>query len=747
MHKKIGALLLTAALAMPALTGAVALSPDDSLPAEPDIVIARPATVETLATEKSDEALLEDAIKAAKRYLGNTDRFAEMSHKISDYGKVKIVNLSWSESKNEGEYLSAEVTDDGVLLWFRLSDQSEIGIPQISKADAVRLAYEFAMKVNPAYGLLSEEHATIGYYRWTGYIVTFHCLHEGRELDGKNVEVIVNPDGRVIGYDAYSFARGLQLPETPEATISDADAKKAFVANLPLELVYKAFYNYNYEDGITKATIKLVYQIPDDYSDKVIDAATGKVLTVKRENWIYYSEKLDQAADMALVGGSATAKVNLTPAEQKAVNLQAGLLTIEDVEARLRAVKEFGFDDSLKLEYSSLYSVKSVFSDKLSYRWSLSYSDKDGMTHLGADVDAKTGEVISFYGYSSNEDSVLRSDYKKPDEFKYSEAECEQAAIKLLQSLYGEKFGGYVKTDYMGVRPLEEDIISSYTFRFVRTINGAKFYNDMIYISVNPGTLGVTSLNFTYTDTTFPSAEGAIDVSAAVDKYFNVVALKPYYIVGYGVKDGELEVPAYDYSTEEKVLVPVYGYTYGGYVDAKTGSLLGYDGEPADYKPTTYFDSNAWFSDLAGSPYYKAIKTLYNMDVIDVDDKLFKPDDAVNADYFNAMIEKANYSYYVPEVKTGEETGTISLEDAMYSVVRALGYGVIADLNGIFKNPFGDGAKLSEDRVGAAAIIIGLNLFDGIALDEESPYLTASLTRGQAAQMVYNLLMLRYQKN
>ena len=143
------------------------------------------------------------------------------------------------------------------------------------------------MKVNPDYSLLSDENATVNYGRWSGYDVTFHSLYDGNIVDSNVVRVTVSPEGKVTYYDAFSLARGLNLSETPEEIISADDAKKALKTKLPLELVYRSYYEYDHERGESKATLKLVYQLPRDYSTKVVDAITGEVIAVMNRDILY----------------------------------------------------------------------------------------------------------------------------------------------------------------------------------------------------------------------------------------------------------------------------------------------------------------------------------------------------------------------------------------------------------------------------------------------------------------------------
>jgi hypothetical protein len=280
--------------------------------------------------------------------------------------------------------------------------------------------------------------------------------------------------------------------------------------------------------------------------------------------------------------------------------------------------------------------------------------------------------------------------------------------------------------------------VTVYSVSYVRTINGVKFNDDRITVMVDPNTLGVSYLEFGYTDTEFPSAADAIGANNAADRYFDVVPLDPYYIVNMGRKDGKLIMPELVYTTDEKQLTPVYRYTYYGYIDANSGELLGRDGEPAEYRPESYFDSEKNFNDIADSPYYMAIKMLYNMDIIGMDDTLFRPDDAITFADLKAMLQNAEYWYYESEDDTADDA-TVAFADALYNVVCALGYAEIAELDEIFNNPYGD-TSIAEGRVGAVAISAALGLLDGIAGDT-APDFTAPVTRGEAAQLVYNLLL------
>jgi Fungalysin/Thermolysin Propeptide Motif. len=729
MFKKFKIALLATTMVLPSVVYASALT------AETPVAISAPVTavpISATVDSISDDALLEAAINAAKKFLGNTDRFSSLSHSISDFNGVKVVYLYWYDSTTEGETLSATVGADGTLYQFSICGDSKNILPVITKTDALQTAYVYATKVDSEYASwISKEFATVSYSRWNGYTVTFQSIYNGYLVEGNSITVSVSPEGKVTAFNALDMARNVSIPEKPSTLISVTEAKNTLKSSLPLELVYKSFYSWDNDSREYKATIKLVYKLADNYSTQAVDAVTGKLIELQSNN--YYYGGPTESADSTAGNGSISAESKLSEAERKEVVLQAGLLSAANIDAKLRTVIAFGFTSDLTLSSSTLYGVKSPYDGTTSYQWQLNYKDTDGNVTVYAIVDAKNGTVISFNNYNGSE-------YKPVSEFKYTSKECQTAAEKLLTALYGEKFSSYVYVDslYSGVQPLTaEDQISSYSFYYVRTVNGVKFMTDTISVTVNPDTLEVFDLNFGYTDTVFPSVTGAINASTAADKYFAVVALNPYYIVSLGISDGKLLAPDLVYSAEEKQLSPVYSYIYNGYVDAISGELLDSSGDAADYKPTEYYKSNVSFVDIGTSEYSGSILALLNMDIITLDNVNYEPNRAITAAELETLLENAGYWYSDSDDK--ETASSVSVEDALYRVVCALGYSEIAKIDAIFKYPYSDASKVSKERVGAVAIGAALGLLDKIAKDGTLDP-SAAITKGEAAQLVYNLI-------
>ncbi len=743
MFNKLKATLLAATVVLPSVISASALT------AEMPIAISAPGVVAPIsaATKEvvSDDELLQNAITAAKKYIGETDRFKSLSHSMSDYNGVKLVRLNWSGAVDSEENISVTIGSDGTLYTYSNNNKRELNkIPAATKANALDAAYAFVLKADPAYAdCITKERATIEYSSYSGYSVMFQRVYNGYIVSDNTINVNVSGTGTVTEFNAMSMARGVVTPGESSPLITEDAARAALKTALPLELVYKAFYNYDRVYSKIApykytAEIKLVYRLPGNYSKTVIDAVTGKPVELEYAAYDGGYMRADNAADKTMAAGAAMPEAKLTEAERKAVELQKGFLTAEQITEKLRAVAAFGLNTTYKLQKSNLYSSESPFTGATIYFWQLSYKSgsDDNAVYAYATVNAKTGEIISF----SNNNS---SEYKPASKFKYNEEESKSTAEKLLKELYGDKFAAYSYTDNIAVRPLDiavtpDEPISSYTFNYVRHVNGVEFDTDTISVTVNPDTLAVYSMNFGYTDTTFPSVDGAIGADGAADKYVAITGMAPYYLASSEIKDGKLTLPGTVYSPDKKQLTPVFGYNFNCFIDAKSGAPLGYNGKPAEYKPAKYYDGSAGYTDLADSKFADAIKILSDMDVITINGTSFEPAKAITAGELRDMLQHAG-CYYSSDDDKIDDKATVAMEDALYNVICALGYSEIASLDAIFKYPFDDAAGVSKERVGAFAIANGLGLLKVIA-DNNPINPTARLSRGEAAQLVYNLL-------
>ena len=99
------------------------------------------------------------------------------------------------------------------------------------------------------------------------------------------------------------------------------------------------------------------------------------------------------------------------------------------------------------------------------------------------------------------------------------------------------------------------------------------------------------------------------------------------------------------------------------------------------------------------------------------------------------------YAYLKREgiVKEGEKqpTQTVTREEAVKYIIRALKYEKVADISSIFNIQFKDKSAISEGLSGYVAIAAGLGIVNGDGVNFKP---ARNVTRGESAVMIYNYL-------
>jgi hypothetical protein len=476
------------------------------------------------------------------------------------------------------------------------------------------------------------------------------------------------------------------------------------------------------------------------------------------ENTDGYGKGYTSAADSAQAAEAPINVSNLSNAEKAAVELQKSFIKADDINAKIKAMPELG-GYNLKAVSSAVSKSESRYSDAVKYFWNVNYEFTDAENNNGSayvTVNAETGEIISFNCYKNN------PVYKTASEYKYTDDDCRKAAEAFLVKYYSGKKSEYKPTEISRVIPYD-NMVYFYDYSYGRYINGILFDNDNIYISVDPGTLAITNFSINYSDdASFPSPDGIITPDTAVDKYFGVVSLTPYYLVTLGFdKDGSL-IRSQNYITaDDKYLTLVYSYTDYCFIDAFSGDVIDYNGKKYEPQSADYYNPTA-FRDISHSKYTDKIKKLTDMDVIKTDTHFFPTRPVTQLDYFK-MLSYLNstwynkYMEYTVIAKKGghpddyfsinaddiDENANITRETAVKIIIDAMGYGDAARIKGIFKCPLSDADKISDDCYGYVTLAYGFGL-TGIFGNTFNPQ--AILTREEAAALVYEYMIYVNQK-
>ena len=419
------------------------------------------------------------------------------------------------------------------------------------------------------------------------------------------------------------------------------------------------------------------------------NGALEKVYRVFGENKEAKIVYVPTGFDMIDMDGAA-----LSDAEIKELKNIEGLLSFDEAEKRVKSIPEFGVEN-LTRENASVSKESDKYYINMYFRG-------DKLT-AHATVNAKSGMVVSFWSF---DDTVAETEYDDAFITKYYSEYAGQT-----QLLDGER---------------------------VRFVNGIPFYNDSILAQKDKKNGRITRFGIRFSeDVTFENPDGIITDADAYKIFFDKCEPTLEYVWNLGQKEARLV-----YQLDN---IWFYG------IDAKSGKTLDYSGvvsetgDAPDYK----------YTDIDGHYAEKAIKTLADSGV-GFEGGLFRPDEIITQKDFAALLSQSIFEYVVYDGRSIDVSKTafyaanrINMEDykendplarekAVKYLIDVLGnYSDAAKIYGIFNTGFSDENEIDDSLVGYVAIAKGLGVISG-SNGTFSP--KANITRGEAAQMIYNYL-------
>ena len=360
-------------------------------------------------------------------------------------------------------------------------------------------------------------------------------------------------------------------------------------------------------------------------------------------------------------------------------------------------------------------------------------------------LDAKTGKLMNVYSSARMPD--------EPVDRKVDTAAAKDAAIAFLNAQCGTQFG---KCDlYDSINALDHDTRISHSFTYAQKVNGYFFPGNMISVGVDTTDGSISSYSNSFDDAvTFDSAAGILTMDQAIDAWLDTYEVRLAYI----------RVPAaIDYSKPEYKPLMDYGISYLykltlGYALNRENYLLGIDAKTGkavapDWGTT---DEGLSYSDIAGHWAQSKIEKLAQFGVGYTGDK-FSPNAVLTQIDLIALLASTegytydassedsadnlyNYAYQLGILTKSERNDTAVLTRAatVKLILNAVGYGPVAQLQGIYRTKFVDDRSIPTDCYGYVALAQGLGMVSGNSSNRFLPYNNA--TRAQAAVMLYNLM-------
>ena len=431
---------------------------------------------------------------------------------------------------------------------------------------------------------------------------------------------------------------------------------------------------------------------------------------------------------MAAMQEDAAADRGLSPEEIQELDNVAGLISTDELTAKLKAMPELKVPEDMT---GLRYWLNKVDEDYF-YRITMDNTEneeKDTVNrYLSAYFNAKTGEIISIYNNDGGISPIARNDDGTPKKLTAEETAAYRAkADAFLHTYFADKVAQAEKAE--GESDIEYTGNSTVGVSYQRMINGIPYPDNSIYA----GWSAAGDRLFNYSSSWDADVSGAPDKAGAVAEetaYQSILARNPLetkYILSGGVYK-----VAYGLSST---------YTM---VNAITGKLIGYDGKEIGEK-----DPDA-YSDMSGHWAEAMVNALAEYDVKLPGAQLMPDTQILQKDYL-ALLCKASSIYYSDAENMYERLisrgiltdadkapdGSLKKEDALKYLLRAMGIKDVAELKGIYICDFPDAGDISADKLGYCAIAKGFGIVCG---DGGRLYPQKELTRAEAITLLYQYL-------
>lgn len=671
------------------------------------------SAVPALADSNSEK--INEMLSVLKQRIGSTDEYDKFSGSVNAYGGETRYEFLWSKTDGDNRSrMNITMNSDGVVTSYYTyggggngrDGKASINRPDVSEAlDAAISGFK---KLNPD---ISEnvKITSDGEYRsLTGddFGFVLQRTQNGIPVADDDGWISVSADAKRVVSFSLNYTTGLKFEDSSKL-ISKEDAQNSFNEKFPMKLRYTT----EYKDDKKSAT--LIYS-PDSEYNQYISATSGEVITREYRRHRFGGGDMKASESMAAMD---MADNGFSEAEIKNLDTINGLIGLDKAEKIILTSKVINANSAYKLTEHAL--CRDWYDeDKYTYRLEFKRTSGDEDYWLDAEVDAKSGDILSFYISENRGNEKAKLNVKQGYEKAYAALEV------LAPSHFGENMDYLLDGD---------DKDSSGNYVFFRYVNGIEFADNSVRISVDMASGKIISYRIGYDDIEFPSADGVISAEDAGKRLFEQVGYDVWYIPTYE-DDKPAEAPVV-YDTD----------SYDLTLDAFSGELK--------YKRDS--EKVGEYTDIENHYAKDAIEALAKFGIGFADSE-FKPDINITQADFVTLLNAAFKDYgpiviykgisyeniYDDAIADGivkedeySPDADVTRDLAAKMMVRALGFEEVATLNGIYVPIFAD---VSADSVGFTSILGAMGVIKGDENGNFNP--SGTVTRADAAIMLYNYL-------
>lgn len=711
------------------------------------LVLLCSLTVPAAAAQSADERLASVTAQVKKTLGLNTEEYTEFYGDLAEEILAPSWYLEWS---GEDGSLSISTTEEGKILSYRLYRNRTVSnsgtfapsFPAGDQDSAKAAAQAFLNKVLTRGESVTME-ARVVRLNTTTYRFGGEILLNGLPA-GLTYSISVNCEDNAITSFSRDDINGRIMGGIPSSTArtTQQQARTALRGTLALRLEYVLPDN-----GSKQAVLRYLPEYGDEY---YVDATTGKLVNL--------TELAKEVEETGMAGGATNdatkeesaaeaPEASLSKAEQQGADKLKGVLDRDALDAKTRAISALGLSSYTLSSVDYTVARESNENGDTDVTATLRYGRQVNGTSWRRTVtlDAKTGKLMNVYSSARMPD--------EPVDRKVNADAAKEAAVAFLNAQCGTQFS---KCDlYNSTDALEHDTRISHSFTYAQKVNGYFFTGNMISVGVDTTDGSISSYSNSFDDAvTFDSAAGILTMDQAIDAWLDTYEVQLAYI----------RVPAaIDYSKPEYKSLMDYGISYLykltlGYALNREDYLLGIDAKTGkavapDWGTT---DEGLSYSDIAGHWAQSKIEKLAQFGVGYTGNK-FSPNAALTQIDLIALLASTegytydassedsadnlyNYAYQLGILTKSERNDTAVLTRAatVKLILNAVGYGPVAQLQGIYRTKFVDDRSIPADCYGYVALAQGLGMVAGNNSNRFLP--NSNATRAQAAVMLYNLM-------
>lgn len=715
-------------------------------------------------------AELEEVIKQVRTKIDIPSEFSQFDWNYStpSYYRQGSWNLSWFDPDRNIGRANVTCLSNGEITGFNISYYNEerfATLPEKAPEEYLDKVTAFINKALPfTNGHLELSNVTAGYIYSGSYTYTFTRFENGIIVPDNAVSVQYNYIKDEIVSLSSKFDTGLTF-EKPSSDISSEKAIQNISGVQKMVLKYRLKNNYDEKTGkLISRNAFLVYEPELSYVSA--DAVTGEVYT-ERNTWVVsdvYFDSAQESVNGALKGegsvtDSAADRYILTEQELKGLEILNSLITKETAIKKVTENKHLYINDKANAVDAQLIKQNNTYGkinpdESESYIWRLSFSnpsDKEFGYYdtMSADIDAKTGELISFYATLPEYYYYLESDTQIPT-IKFTKEDAQKVAESFLSETVSEKYNNTRLSSQSQNSVLEykltEDgskeipVYRGLNFNFTRVNEGIDFTYNGLYTGVDLVSGKIVSFSQSwYDDVTFESPKNVISPEKALLCLYSSEGfglnyeINSTYTYNKYLADRESgEYIDYDklYTRSLNTRLVYSGYALGTtIIRALDGKMIYYSGE--EYKAPAKYN----YTDIDGH-WAQNIINAFSYAGIGFDSyTLFNPDKEITPSEFLKLMESCGMYYGVSDFETDKQT--ITRAEAVKHIIKALGFESVAKLENVFITDFADNTHLKSCDVGYIAIARGFKIVNGDG-NTFRPY--DNLTRAEGMQILYNVL-------